>query len=182
MPPQNPHNGAAAERIGADSRGGTLYVYSGRFWDVPESFLFPASIKRDVGWKLWLSGMPAYRTEGENGAVVHNAIKPFRKFLPARLPKKIADIYKLHWRPVYLMMELGIGEIPEQLTAAIVNNLDERGTEHLQARVSYIFQNEKLHHHDWVIATWARYLSQSMIMQRGTEQDKSYLPAPTHFS
>ncbi len=180
--PQDPHNGAGAERVGAGNQGSTLYLYAGRFWDVPEYFFFPAGIKRDVGWKLRLAGMPAYRTEGENGSVINNAIKPCRKFLPARLPKKIADIYKLHWRPVYVMMEEGIGnEIPEHLTTAIVNNLYERGTEHLQRRVSSIFQNEKFHHHDWVIATWARYLSQSMIMQRGTEQDKSNLPAPTHF-
>ena len=95
--PQGPCNGAGAEQIiGAGNQGGTLYVYSGRFWDVPESFSFPAGIKRDVGWKLWLLGMPIFRTEGENGAVLNNAIKPFRKFLPARLPKKIADVYKLH--------------------------------------------------------------------------------------
>ena len=80
------------------------------------------------------------------------------------------------------MMEEGIGKIPEHLTTAIVNNLYERGTEHLQTRVSYIFQNENLHHLDWVIATWARYLSRSMITQRGTEEDKSFLPAPTHFN
>ena len=180
--PRDPHNGAGAEQIGTGNQGGNMYVYSGRFWDVPESFAFPAGIKRDVGWRLWLTGMPAYRTEGENGEVEHNAIKPFRKFLPARLPKKIADIYKLHWRPVYLMMEEGAGKIPEHLTTAIVNSLYERGTEHLQTRVSYIFQNVKLNHQNWVIATWARYLSRSMIMQRGTEQDKSYLPAPTHFN
>ena len=95
-------------------------------------------------------------------SVLNNAIKLFRKFLPARLPKKIADIYKLHWQPVYVMMEEGIGdEVPGHLTTAIVNNLFEQGTEYLQRRVSYIFQNEKLHHHDWVIATWARYLSRT---------------------
>ena len=81
------------------------------------------------------------------------------------------------------MMEEGMGnKIPEHLTRAIVNNMYEQGTEHLRRRVSYIFQNEKLHHHDWVIATWARYLSRSMIMQRDTGQDESYLPAPVHFN
>jgi hypothetical protein len=152
--PQDPYNGVGAERIGAGNQGSTLYLYSGCFWDVPESFSFPAGIKGNAGWKLWLAGMPAYRTEGENGSVLNNAINTSRKFLPARLPKKIADMYKLHWQPVYVMMEEGIGDkIPEHSTTAIVNNLYERGTEYLQRRVSYIFQNEKLHHHDWVIAT-----------------------------
>ena len=73
------------------------------------------------------------------------------------------------------MMEEGIGKIPEHLTTAIVNNLYERGTEHLQTRVSYILQNENLHHHDWVI-------SRSIITQRGSEDDKSYLLASKHFN
>jgi hypothetical protein len=81
-----------------------LFTYYGRFWDVPQIFSFPSGTKRDVGWKLWLLGMPAYAKVGENG-VVYNRIKAFRTFLPSRLPKRIADIYKLHWRPVYLMME-----------------------------------------------------------------------------
>jgi hypothetical protein len=125
--------------------------------------------------------MPAYAIVGENG-VMYNSIKAFCKFLPSRLPNRIADIYKLHWRPVYQMMEEGIGPIPEHLTTKIVNHLYERGTEHLCRRVSYGFQNDKLCHHDWVIATWARYLSRSMITKKGTEEDRSHLPAPTGFN
>jgi hypothetical protein len=95
--------------------------------------------------------MPAYAIVGENGVVYNSSIKAFRKFLPSRLPKRIADIYKLHWRSVYLMMEEGIGPIPDHLTTKIVNNLYYRGTEHLRRRVSYGFQNDKLRHHDWVV-------------------------------
>ena len=62
-------------------------------WDVPQTFSFPASVKRDVGWRLWLQGMPAYKTVGENGVVEHNKIKAFRVFLPAGLPMKIAKAY-----------------------------------------------------------------------------------------
>jgi hypothetical protein len=76
--PQDPHNGAGVEQIGAGNQGGTLYLYYGHFWDaVPEFFLFPANIKYDVGWKLWLAGMREYRTEGQNGAVINSAIMPF---------------------------------------------------------------------------------------------------------
>ena len=97
--PQNPHSGACAEQIGGGNQVSTLYLlYSGRFWDAPQSILFPVGIKRDVGWKLWLAWMPAYRTEGKNGAVINNAIKPFRKFIPTRLPKKIANFYKFYWQ------------------------------------------------------------------------------------
>jgi hypothetical protein len=89
--PQDPHNGAGAEQIGAGSQGSTLYLYFSGMSQSPSQF--PAGIKSDVGWKLWLAGMPTFRTEqGENGSVTNNAIKPFCKFLRARLPKKIADI------------------------------------------------------------------------------------------
>ena len=172
-------NGAGVD---ANRGRGTLYTYNGRFWDVPQTFAFPASMKRDVGWRLWLQGMPAYTTVGENGAVVYNKIKAFRTFLPARLPKKIAEAYKLHWRPVYGMMEKGVGVIPEELTPEIVNNLYDLGTEYLRTRVSYVFTNDKLHHNDWVIATWAKYLSRSMIVKKGTEEDKQHLPAATYLN
>jgi hypothetical protein len=176
--------GNCAETAATDHGGGqrTLYTYSGRFWDVPQNFAFPGSVKRDVGWRLWLQGMPAHTTVGENGHVTHNKIKAFRNFLPARLPRKLAEDYKLHWRPLYSMMEKGFGNIPEVLTPTIVNDLYDLGTQHLRTRVSYVFTNEKLHHNDWVISTWAKYLSRSMILKKGTDNDKQHLPAATYLN
>jgi hypothetical protein len=171
--------GAGADGYEALTQGnrGTLFSYRGRFWDVPATFAFPVGIKRDIGWKLWLQGMPGYTTTGENGVIERRNIKPFRKFQPARLPKRVSDVYKLHWRPVFAMMEEGIGQIPENLTPEIVDDLYERGTEYLQTRVSYVFTNNRLHHNTWVVATWAKYLSRSVILQKGNAADKSNLPA-----
>ena len=174
--------GCNAAGVDANRGQGTLYTYNGRFWDVPQAFAFPASVKRDVGWRLGLQGMPAFTPVGENGVVEYNKIKPFRMLLPARLPKKIAEAYKLHWRPVYGMMEKGVGNIPEELTPGIVNNLYGLGTEHLRTWVRYVFTNDKLHHNDWVIATSAKYLSRSMIVKKGTEEDKQLLPAATYLN
>jgi hypothetical protein len=173
-----PPDGAAAYGHNVVVRGrlGTLYSYRGRFWDVPATFAFPAGVKRDVGWKLWLQGMPGFTMEGENGVIEQHNIKAFRKFLPARLPKKVSDVFKLHWRPLFSMMEEGIGCIPENLTPKIVDDLYEIATEYLQTRVSYIFGNNRLHHNDWVVATWAKYLSRSVILQKGSEADKRNLP------
>jgi hypothetical protein len=86
-------------------------------------------------------------------------------------------VYKLHWRPVFAMTQVGVGQIPENLTPEFVDNLYERGTECLQTRVSYIFSNNRLHHNDWVVATWAKYLSRSVIFQKGSDADKGNLPA-----
>ena len=174
-------SGAAAISNGGGHQG-TLYTYAGRFWDVPRTFAFPASVKRDVGWRLWLQGMPAHTEVGENGELMQNKIKAFRTFLPARLPKKLAEVYKLHWRPLFGMMEKGVGEIPELLTAEIVNSLYDLGTEYLKTRVSYVFQNDKLRHNDWMIATWAKYLSRSVIMKKGTDSDKQHLPVATYLN
>ena len=156
---------------------GNFFTYGSRFWDVPATFSFPAGVKRDVGWKLWLLGMPGYATMGENGVIEQSNIKPFRKFVPARLPTKIADAYKIHWKPLFSMMEAGIGKIPPNLTPEIVNDLYDRGTAYLQTRVSYVFTNEKLHHNDWVVATWAKYISRSIILKKGSDNDKRNLPA-----
>jgi hypothetical protein len=58
----------------------------------------------------------------------------------------------------------------------IADDLNKRATEYLQTRVSYIFGNDKLHHNDWVAATWAKYLSRSVIMQKGSKANKRNLP------
>ena len=75
------------------------------------------------------------------------------------------------------MMQEGVGQIPENLTPELVDNLYERGMEYLQTRVSYIFANNRLHHNDWVVATWAKYLSRSVILQKGSDANRSNLPA-----
>ena len=156
---------------------GTLFSFQGKFWDVPEDFLFPAGLKRDAGWRLWLLGMPAFMMRGENGELEQRAIKPFRKLIPSRLPKKIANAYKLHWRPVYKMMEQGLTQpVPQSCTVDEVNSLFEQGTTYMKTRVSYIFDNSKFHHIEWTLATWSHYIGRSQIMKHGTENDKLNLP------
>ncbi len=99
------------------------------------------------------------------------------KILTACLPKKVSNVIKIHWRPVFSMMEEGIGHIPENLTPEIVNDLHKRAMEYLQTRVSYIFWKDRLHHNDWVVAaTWAKYLSRSVIFLKCSKADKGSLP------
>ena len=67
---------------------GNLFLYSGKFWDVPQNFQFPKGLKRHAGWKLlWLHGMPGHSVIGENGVLGQKPIKPFCTFVPGRLPK-----------------------------------------------------------------------------------------------
>ena len=164
---------------GQHDNQGTLSTYQGRFWDVPEDFQFPTVLKRNAGWHLWLLGMPAYggrREAGQNEAD-QQSIKLFRKFLPLRLPKKVADIFMLHWRPVYKLMEHGIDVIPESPSMEEVNDLYERGTNAIQERVSYIFLNSQYHYNEWTLATWLNYIGRNKVLEHGTDDDKSNLPA-----
>lgn len=159
-----------------------LFMYQGRFWDVPQDFAFPTGLTRAAGWKLWILGMPGYCSARENGDRIRAPIKPFRNFKPSRLPKKIATTYKLHWRPVFKLMEEGIGDHPQIPTDEFADAMFDKATDHVRTQVSYIFQDAKLHHSTWTIATWSKHLTRSMIAKKGTESDKRILPEETRFN
>lgn len=139
-------------------------------------------LKRNVGWKLWLQGMPGNRAVGENGSMETRAIKPFRLFVPGRLPKKIADTFKLHWRPLFAMMEEGLEDIPESPTAEEIDELFDQATEYLKTRVGFIWENTRLHPTNWTISTWAKNVKRSVIIAKGTAQDKANLPDENRFN
>ena len=69
------------------------------------------------------------------------------------------------------MIEKGVGKIPKLLTAEIVNYLYDLGTEYLKTRFCYVFQNDKLRHNNWVIAAWMKYLSRSVMIKKGTDNN-----------
>ena len=71
------------------------------------------------------------------------------------------------------MMEEGIhqDDIPAQHMPSIdvVENLYTTPTEYLKTRVSYVFDsNNKLHHNNWTLATWSKYVGRNMITKRGS--------------
>lgn len=71
----------------------------GRFLDVLQTFAFPVSMKREVGWHLWLQGKPVHAAllDENGGELTQNKIKAFQNFVRARLvPTKLAEGYKLH--------------------------------------------------------------------------------------
>ena len=164
----------------------TIYSYEGRFWDVPDGFVFPVGIQRDEGWKLWFHGMPTYTRVGENGKMIHSAIKPFRDLATRRLPKKLADSYKLHWKPIFRLMEEGIPaqDIPQNMPSSeVLDKLYVTATEYLKTRVSYIFDpNNKFKHNTWTLSTWSKYVGRSMILQRGSASDIALVPEENRFN
>jgi len=95
-------------------------------WHVPQNFEFPARCKLDIGWKLWLQGLPSNQIVGTDGKVQAAPIRPFRKFNPELLPKKVRSTYELHWKPIFKMMELtenlAIIEDPGQINAQFLED------------------------------------------------------------
>jgi hypothetical protein len=79
------------------------------------------------------------------------------------------------------MMEEGL---KSDLTTERVNELYDDATEYLKTRQgSFIFEDPKLlHHNNWTIATWSKYISQSRITKRGTDSDKTFLPIENRFN
>jgi hypothetical protein len=159
----------------------TAYSYDGRFYDAPKTFKSPIGVKRDVGWKLWLNGMPAYQ-EMQNGQLVNCLIKPFRKLCPAKLPKGLANTYKLHWRPLFQMMELSmhISDASYNLSTDKIDALFARGTDNLKSRVSYIFTRSNFE--TWTLSTWGEHIQRSYVVKYGTPSDIEKLPEPTRFN
>lgn len=86
----------------------------------------------------------------ESGNITVRPIKPFRAFVPGRLPKKIADTYKLHWRPLFQIMEEGLDDIPPMNPSTEISEaLYNQATLHLQTRVGFIFENKKFNQNNW---------------------------------
>ena len=67
-------------------------------------------------------------------------------------------------------------QIPLDMTTHIIESTYEQGMNHLRTRVSFIFDNPKLHHVSWEISTWSKKVARSEILKHGTEQDISNLP------
>ena len=53
------------------------------------SFRFPRKIKLDVGWKMWMVGLPCYKSSDNDGSSKLSPICPFRLLKAEMLPMAI---------------------------------------------------------------------------------------------
>ena len=80
------------------------FMFDGKFWHLPKSFSFPERSTLTNGWKLWLVGMKGH---------YQKPIRPFRLLEPKFIQnKKLKNQLKLHWRPIFSMMEEGLDGTP----------------------------------------------------------------------
>ncbi len=158
-----------------------FYTYGGKLgWQVPQNFEFPARCKLDIGWKLWLQGLPGNQIVGLDGEVQAAPVRPFRKLNPKLLPKHLKSTYQLHWKPIFEMMErtndLFIMQNPEQITAQFLEDSFAKAKEYLKTRVQYVFNKRRANPDMWEVSTWSKHVKKSSILCHGTEQDKAFFP------
>jgi hypothetical protein len=154
------------------------YSHGGNFWNVPKDFTFPTGVRLDTGWKIWLCGLPGNETVDNNGNRQQAPIRPFRKLKDDMLPDEIKKNLRLHWRPIFSMMEAAPGiKIRETgIDSDYLHTSFHAAREYLKTRVRYAFENENWHPERWGISTWSRKVQRSSILKHGTEQDKANLP------
>ena len=74
-----------------------MYSYSGRFFSVPKNFAFPADVKHQRAWTLWLKGMDFLTT---------HPVRPFRFLKATMLPTPdLKKQFTNEWKPIMLKME-----------------------------------------------------------------------------
>ena len=163
-----------------------LYSFGGRLYQVPELFEFPADLKLDTGWKLWMGGQPGYHTKNKNGLTQLAPIRPYRLLDCKLLPPKLASAFRLKFLPIYTLMSgapgLEFKTNTEALDASYINESYKMAKEHLKTRVSYIFANSKWQPDNWLIGTWSMRVQRSSITKDGTKEDIDKLGDKTKYN
>ena len=159
-----------------------------QLWIVPENFCFPDAAKTtlDSAFSLWFGGDPS------------NGISPFRKFKPDSFGLKALSLQKkgislsltystyyagivrnqealTEWRRIMLPMEaVVIARLTGAQTAAELNEAYDIALVALKQNfVGYAFKKPR--HTQLGIGTWAKYMKPSMIMAKGTPDDRKSL-------
>jgi hypothetical protein len=168
------------------------YEYNDRTdWQVPQDFTFPASTQRRAGWDLWLKGDPSHHSR-IGGEWRNTPVRPYRLMDPKHLPLKVRTVFKRSWRPIFQLMEeapqVSIPRDPSSLDAPKINELYNRGTQHLKSKFSYIWpggddnEEHKTRREKWSVATWSSKISRNQVVKRGSQADQSHLAAATRYN
>ena len=84
------------------------------------------------------------------------------------------------WKPIYKYMEqtpnLNIPTDPKEITAEFINNSFDQATAYMKNRVSYIWKLKTREPSNWSISTWSKYVSNGYVRDKGTDEDKLYVP------
>ena len=158
-----------------------LHQWGGRFYHVPEHFIFPVDCCRKRAWDMWLLGQPSYRKQ--NGDIA--PIMPYRLLNPKYLPMKLATKLKVEWKPVLKMMSEApdLPLMPEKIVSSeVVEESYGIATEYLKkCSVSYIWEKYK-RCDSWRVSTWSKRVGYSEIRKNGNAIDRLHLPEETKYN
>jgi hypothetical protein len=150
-----------------------MYCWGGKFWSVPEGYVFPKKMLLKQAWTCWLIGQPANRVEYNDDDVRHCPIKPFRRIQINNLPAKLRDTFLNDIEPfMKLMSEAPSMNLPESdcLDPEVIEAAFDIGIEHVKSVVEYIFVSDKWG--KWSVSYLCKNNQYSKVMIHGTESDK----------
>ena len=110
---------------------------------------------------------------------------PFRLFNPQFLPKRIANQFKLSWRPIFVKM-LESAELPTLNEQCLNHQMLELNfnisTDRLKANFcSYVWERYS-NFDNWQVSTWPKRIKYTENVQHGIESDIANLPEETRFN
>jgi hypothetical protein len=95
------------------------------------------------------------------------------------LPDAAKKKFNLHWRPIFEMMAsapgLEIRTDPALCDPEYLNSSLESAKKYLKTRVSYVFNRPRAQPLNWEVSTWSMHVQRSMILKKGTQEDKAKL-------
>ena len=115
-------------------------------------------------------------------------MKPFRQLtLKGLHTKTLKNTFKLTWKKFFKILDVieGVNMPPAGSRGVTEGELASTYDELLQilrTRYSYCFTWTENPHITWTLGTWALRTSRSVVMKRGTDVDKSFLPLETHLN
>ena len=152
---------------------GDKFLYNKFLWDIPKSFVFPRSLKRWDGWRMWLKGFVFVMGSGKRCK-----IRPFR-FLENKdfESNRNKDDFKMYWRPIYEKMmeapQLKLTKDPELITDDLLKESYNHATKYLMSQFSFLFEKENS---IWTISTWSRKIGRSFVLTHVNVSDIAKLP------
>lgn len=175
----SPNTTTSPNTQGTTSRaeGVCTFTHSGGFFYVPQDFKFPSNVDLRAGLRFWFNGL----TIGDSG----DYVKGFRNLtLKGLHTAQLKNTYKLTWRRVFKLLDLIEGVTLPAVSVSTVSegelsSIYDELLKLLRNRFSFCFTMTENPHITWTLGTWASRTSRAEVMKRGTERDKSFLPAAT---
>ena len=172
---QGPPQVTAPQPVIASDNSG-VYCWGGKFYSVPEGYIFPKKMLLKQAWTCWVMGQPGNRMQlSGSPAILECPIKPFRSIDRSMLPTELRNTFCNDIQPFLKLMssapDINLGDAANSVDAAHIERTFLMGLAHAKAVVEYMFVNDKWK--KWSVSYMSKKISYSMVMKYGTNSDKT---------